>query len=84
MKPAFPRSKDIVAIITYAERARGLSPLVRERRPPLPPVSYGPGALYREKGFRKTMNTVFYAMIYIVAAALVVTAVFLGIPALTP
>jgi len=29
------------------------------------------------------MNTV-YAMIYIVAAALVVTGVFLGIPALSP
>jgi hypothetical protein len=30
------------------------------------------------------MNTVFYAMFYIVASALVVTGVFLGIPALMP
>ncbi len=30
----------------------------------------------------KIMNTVFYAMIYIVAAVLLVTGVFLGIPAL--
>ena len=52
--------------------------------PPLPSVSHGPGTPYRGKGFGKTMNTVFYALIYIVAAALVVTGVFLGIPALSP
>jgi hypothetical protein len=40
------------------------------------------GALYlRGKGFRKIMNTV-YAMIYIVAAALVVTGVFLVVTSL--
>ena len=50
--------------------------------PPLPPVSHGPGAPYRGKGFR-SMNTG-YAMIFIAAAALVVTAVaILVITALT-
>ena len=51
--------------------------------PPLPPVSHGPGAFYSGKGFGKTMNTV-YALIYIVAAVLLVTGVFLVLPALMP
>jgi hypothetical protein len=83
MKPAFPPFKDIVAIITFTGVRGGLAPLVREWRPPLPPVSYGPGALYREKGFRKTIDTL-YAMIYIVAAAMVMSGVFLVVTALTP
>ncbi len=52
--------------------------------PPLPPVSHGPGTPYQGKGFAKTMNTVFYALIYIVAAVLLVTGVFLVATALTP
>ena len=60
----------------------GLPPLVMVSGPPLPPVSYGPGALYSGKGF-ETMNTG-SAIIYIVTAALVVTGVFLMAAALTP
>ncbi len=51
--------------------------------PPLPSVSHGPGTPYRGKGFGKTMNSV-YALIYIVAAAAVVTVAFLVVTALTP
>jgi len=40
-------------------------------------------SVYCGKGFGKAMNTVFYAMIYIVAAALVVTVMFLVVTALT-
>ena len=43
----------------------------------------GRGLRTSERG-GKTMNTVLYALIYIVAAVLLVTGVFLGIPALTP
>ena len=80
---AEPRSKGIVAIITCAARARGLLPLVSLHRPPLPPASHGSGALYCGKGFRKTMNAV-YALIYLVAAVLLVTGVFLVVTSLTP
>jgi len=41
-----------------------------------------PGALCCGKGFGKTMNTV-YAIIYIVAAAVIVTVAFLVVTALT-
>jgi hypothetical protein len=51
--------------------------------PPLPPVSHGLGAPYQGKGFAKTMYSV-YALVYIVAAALVVTGVFLVVTSLTP
>ncbi len=51
---------------------------------PLPPVSHGPGTRNQGKGFAKTMNTVLYALIYIVAAVLLVTGVFLVLPALMP
>jgi hypothetical protein len=50
-------------------------------KPSLPPVSHGPGALCCGKGFRKTMYSV-YALIYIVAAAAVVTVAFLVVTAL--
>ncbi len=43
--------------------------------PPLPPASHGPGALCCGKGFGKSMNTGCYAMIYVVAAAVVVVTV---------
>ena len=52
-------------------------------RPPLPPVSRGPGAFYSGKGFGKTLYSV-YALIYIVAAAAVVSGVFLVVTSLTP
>jgi hypothetical protein len=52
--------------------------------PPLPLVSHGPGTRDQGKGFAKTMNTVLYALIYIVAAVLLVTGVFLVVPALMP
>ena len=45
-----PVLRGIDAIITCAARARGPVPLVSLHRPPLPPVSYGPGALYCGKG----------------------------------
>ena len=77
-----PQSKGIVAIITCAGRARGTHLVSRQTA--ITPVIARAGGLCCGKGFGKTMNTVFYAMIYIVVAALVVTGVFLGIPALTP
>jgi hypothetical protein len=61
----------------------GLPPLVMVSGPPLPPVSHGPGVLCCGKGLGKTMNT-FYAIIFILAAAVVVTVAFLVITDLTP
>jgi hypothetical protein len=72
-----------VAIITCTDRARGTLFSTDRHTATLPPVSHGPGALCCGKGLGKSMNTV-YAMIYIVAAALVVTGVFLVVTALTP
>jgi len=71
-----------VAVITCADRARGTLFSTDRHTATLPPVSHGPGALYCGKGVR-AKNTV-YAIIFILAAAAVVTGVFLGIPALTP
>jgi hypothetical protein len=72
----FAPVRGIVAIITCAGRARGT--LLDKIAPPLPSASHGPGVLCCGKGFRRTMNTVFYAMIYIVAASvMIVTVAFL-------
>ena len=61
----------------------GAVSLVSGHTPPFPPVSHRLGAPYQGKGFAKTMYSV-YALVYIVAAALVVTGVFLVVTSLTP
>jgi len=62
---------------------RGANPLDTSA-PPLPSVSHGPGALYCGKGFGKTIKNTVYTIIYnLVAAATVVTGVFLMVTALT-
>jgi hypothetical protein len=73
----------MVAIITCADRARGLLASLLPDNAITLGIARAEGLCYG-KGFGKTMNTVFYALIYVVAAVLLVTGVFLGIPALTP
>jgi len=79
---AYHRFESIVAIITFADRARG-SPLVRKSERAITPGIARAGGLGGGKWFGKTMSTVFYAMIYIVSGAVVVTVAFLVVTALT-
>ena len=72
----------MVAIITCADRARGLLASLLPDNAITLGIARAGGLCYG-KGFGKTMYSV-YALIYIVAAMLLVTGVFLGIPALTP
>jgi len=83
MKPALPRSKGhVVATITCAGRARGLlSSLLLANKPAITPWHRTGWGLYSTRRFTAT-NTV-YALVYIVAAAVVVTGVFLMVTALT-
>jgi hypothetical protein len=71
-----------VATITCADRARGF-PLDRVSDRHYPRYRTGRGLCTVGKGFGKTMYSV-YALIYIVAAALVVTVAFLVVTALMP
>ena len=71
----------IVAIITCAGHARGTH-LVSRHTAITPGIAQA-GDCIPAKGLGKSMNSV-YALIYIVAAAAVVTGVFLVITSLTP
>jgi len=68
-------------MVTCAGRAQGAL-TSRERHAAITPGIARAGGLGGGKGFGKTMNSV-YALIYIVAAALVVTVAFLVVTALT-
>ncbi len=76
-----PRSKAFVAIITCADRARHTH--LVSRHTAITPGIARAGDSIPAKGLGKSMNSV-YALIYIVAAAVVVTVAFLVVTALTP